>query len=46
LLVLDLETTVLADVAEMGSNRFHAPATPGHLDHDLGRTADNRRLDP
>ena len=46
LLVLDVEAAVLADVAEVGSNRLHATTTPSHLDHDLGRAANNRRLDP
>ena len=46
LLVLDVEPAVLADVAEVGGNRLHASAAAGHLDHDLGRTANDRRLDP
>ena len=45
-LVLDVEAAVLADVAEMRGDGLHASATPCHLDHDLRRTADDRRLDP
>jgi hypothetical protein len=45
-LILDVEAAVLADVAKVGGNRLHAPATARHLDHDLGRAADDCGIDP
>src|SRR5678816_4031697 len=52
--VLDVETTVLGDVAKVRPDRRHAPPSPRHLDHDLGGTAhggldavaDRRRAEP
>ena len=37
--VLDVEATVLADVAKVRPDRRHAPPSSCDLDHDLGDTA-------
>ena len=43
--VFDGEPSVLADVAEVGSDGGHAAPTPGNLDHHLGRPQRHGRVD-
>jgi hypothetical protein len=45
-LVLDLESAVLADVAEVRGDRLHAAPAARHLDHHLRRAARGARRSP
>ena len=45
-IVLELEPTMLADIAEVGCNRVHPAPPAGDLDHHLRRPANDRGQDP
>jgi hypothetical protein len=45
-LVLDLEPTALAGIAEVRRDGLHAPPAARHLDHHLRRSTYHGRLDP